>query len=149
MYQLDPENLKKVQEGFNENGEYIVSFDQTAKYEGETPLTTTYNLSTEAGAKDFLLARFENEQGRRSSNAKDTKESKEDAMSLAPVFAKSFRDYNKAIKNQQREKQKFEEEQERIRQITMGLDPDYKSRPGYSQPEFKASLPENFQGVTI
>jgi len=138
-----------LQEGFNDNGEYIVTFDQSAKYEGEQPLTTTYNLSTEAGAKDFLLARFENEQGRRSSNAKDTKESKEDAMSLAPVFAKSFRDYNKAIKNQQREKQKFEEEQERIRQITMGLDPDYKSRPGYSQPEFKASLPENFQGVTI
>ena len=31
----------------------------------------------------------------------------------------------------------------------MGLDPDYKSRPGYSQPEFKASRPEMFQGITI
>ena len=138
-----------LQEGFNENGEYIVSFDQTAKYEGETPLTTTYNLSTEAGAKDFLLARFENEQGRRVSNAKDTKESKEDAIKLAPLYAKSFRDYNKALQNQKIERQKFEEEQEKIRKITMGLDPDYKSRPGYSQPEFKASRPEMFQGITI
>lgn len=138
-----------LQEGFNENGDYIVSFDQIAKYEGEPALTTTYNLSTEAGAKDFLLARFENEQGRRASNAKDTKESKEDAMKLAPIYAKSFRDYNKALKRQQAERLKFEEEQEKIRQITMSLDPDFESRPGYSRKQFKASRPEIFEGITI
>ena len=35
---------------------------------------------------------------------------------------------------------------------TLILDPDYKSRPGYSAPdgsEFTASRPEMFQGVTI
>lgn len=138
-----------LQEGFNENGEYIVSFDQIAKYEGEPALTTTYNLSTEAGAKDFLLARFENEQGRRASNAKDTKESKEDAIRLAPIYAKSFRDYNKALKRQQAERLKFEEEQEKINQITMSLDPDFESRPGYSRKQFKASRPEIFEGITI
>ena len=88
-----------LSEGFNDNGEYIVSFDQQAKYAGEKPLTTSYNLSTEAGAKDFLLARFENEQGRKSANAKDTKEAKADAMKLAPSFAKSFRDVIKAQKD--------------------------------------------------
>jgi len=138
-----------LQEGFDENGDYIVSFDQVAKYEGEPPLTTTYNLSTEAGSKDFLLARFENEQGRRVSNAKDTREAKEDAMKLAPIYAKSFRDYNKALKKQQAERLKFEKEQEKIRQITMNLDPDFESRPGYSRKQFKASRPEIFEGITI
>ncbi len=138
-----------LQEGFNEDGDYIVSFDQIAKYEGEPALTTTYNLSTEAGAKDFLLARFENEQGRRASNAKDTKESKEDAIRLAPIYAKSFRDYNKALKRQQAERIKFEEEQEKINQITMSLDPDFESRPGYSRKQFKPSRPEIFEGITI
>ena len=88
-----------LSEGFNDNGEYIVSFDQRAKYEGEEPLITSYNLSTNGGAKDFLLARFENEQGGRGSNAKDTKESKEDALKLAPGLAKSFRDVMKAKKD--------------------------------------------------
>lgn len=88
-----------LSEGFNDNGEYIVSFDQRAKYEGEEPLITSYNLSTNGGAKDFLLARFENEQGGRGSNAKDTKESKEDALKLAPVLAKSFRDFIQAQKD--------------------------------------------------
>jgi hypothetical protein len=136
-----------LQEGFNENGDYIVSFDQIAKYEGEPALTTTYNLSTEAGAKDFLLARFENEQGRRASNAKDTKESKEDAMKLAPLYAKSFRDYKKALKKQQAERLKFEEEQERMNTLILG--PDYKSNPGFSEKEFTASRPEIFEGITI
>ena len=138
-----------LQEGFNENGDYIVSFDQIAKYEGEPALTTTYNLSTEAGAKDFLLARFENEQGRRASNAKDTKESKEDAMKLAPIYAKSFRDYNKALKRQQAEKLKFEEEQEKIRQITMSLDPSGNYYNNMAKKQFKASIPEVFEGITI
>lgn len=99
-----------LSEGFNDDGEYVVSFDQKAKYAGEKPLTTSYNLSTEAGAKDFLLARFENEQGRKSANAKDTKEAKADAMKLAPSFAKSFRDYNEAIKKQKAEQLKIQEE---------------------------------------
>ena len=99
-----------LSEGFNDDGEYVVSFDQQAKYAGEKPLTTSYNLSTEAGAKDFLLARFENEQGRKSANAKDTKEAKADAMKLAPSFAKSFRDYNEAIKKQKAEQLKLQKQ---------------------------------------
>ena len=96
-----------IQEGFNDDGQYIVSYEQanTGEYVENVdgtpiePRRISYNLSTTGGAKDFLLARFENEQGGRGSNAKDTKESKEDALKLAPGLAKSFRDVMKAKKD--------------------------------------------------
>jgi len=96
-----------IQEGFNDDGQYIVSYEQantgpyTENVDGTPiePRRISYNLSTTGGAKDFLLARFENEQGGRASNAKDTKESKEDALKLAPVLAKSFKDFIQAQKD--------------------------------------------------
>lgn len=96
-----------IQEGFNDDGQYVVSYEQantgpyTENVDGTPiePRRISYNLSTTGGAKDFLLARFENEQGGRGSNAKDTKESKEDALKLAPGLAKSFRDVIKAQKD--------------------------------------------------
>ena len=96
-----------IQEGFNDDGQYVVSYEQantgpyTENVDGTPiePRRISYNLSTTGGAKDFLLARFENEQGGRGSNAKDTKESKEDAIKLAPGLAKSFRDVIKAKKD--------------------------------------------------
>ena len=96
-----------IQEGFNDDGQYVVSYEQantgpyTENVDGTPiePRRISYNLSTTGGAKDFLLARFENEQGGRASNAKDTKESKEDALKLAPVLAKSFKDFIQAQKD--------------------------------------------------
>ena len=89
-----------VKEFFNDDGEYIVSYDQVnSKFGDQPPITTEYNLTTEDGAKDFLLNRYLNEQGGLTPSAKEKKEAKNLAYKNAPLLVKKMKNqYSKTKK---------------------------------------------------
>ena len=81
-----------VKEFFNDDGEYIVSYDQVnSKFGDQPPITTEYNLTTEDGAKDFLLNRYLNEQGGLTPSAKEKAEAKKLAYKNAPLLVKKMK----------------------------------------------------------
>jgi len=78
-------NATNLKEGFNADGEYIVSYDQVnSKFGDQPPVTTEYNLNTESGARKFLLNRYLNEQGGLTPSAKEKAEAKKLAYKNAP-----------------------------------------------------------------
>jgi len=78
-------NATNLKEGFNADGEYIVSYDQVnSKFGDQPPVTTEYNLNTESGARRFLLNRYLNEQGGLTPSAKEKAEAKKLAYKNAP-----------------------------------------------------------------
>jgi len=132
-----------IQEGFK-NGEYIVSFDQKGEFQEDPPITTVFNLSTTAGAKDFLLARFENEQGGKGANAAQTTESKKDAFELAPKLAKSFQDVTKAKVKAAKEEKRQKERLEYIDSLLLGTQSSNKIDHGANY-----TSEEEFNGIKI
>jgi hypothetical protein len=78
-------NATNLKEGFNADGEYIVSYDQVnSKFGDQPPVTTEYNLNTESGARRFLLNRYLNEQGGLTLSVKEKAEAKKLAYKNAP-----------------------------------------------------------------
>jgi hypothetical protein len=130
-----------LQEGFNDNGEYIVTFDQKAKYEGETPLTTTYNLSTKGGAKDFLLARFLNEQGRMTPTSAQKTEAKLKADKYSSLYAETMRENYKLIEKQR----EAEKDKERLADVNNVL---FQINEEFNIPQ-RGGNTEVFEGITI
>jgi len=130
-----------LQEGFNDNGEYIVTFDQKAKYEGEKPLTTTYNLSTKGGAKDFLLARFLNEQGRMTPTSAQKTEAKLKADKYSSLYAETMKENYKLIEKQR----EAEKDKERLANVNNVL---FQINEEFSIPQ-RGGNTEVFEGITI
>ena len=130
-----------LQEGFNEDGEYIVSFDQRAKYEGEEPLTTSYNLSTKGGAKDFLLARFLNEQGRMTPTSAQKTEAKEKAEKYSSLYAETMKENYKLLEKQKEAK----EDEERLANVNNVL---FQITRNFDIPQRDGNK-EVFEGITI
>ena len=78
-------NATNLKEGFNADGEYIVSYDQVnSKFGDQPPVTTEYNLNTESGARRFLLNRYLNEQSGLTPSTKEKAEAKKLAYKNAP-----------------------------------------------------------------
>jgi len=130
-----------LQEGFNEDGEYIVSFDQKAKYEGEEPLTTSYNLSTKGGAKDFLLARFLNEQGRMTPTSAQKTEAKEKAEKYSSLYAETMKENYKLLEKQKEAK----EDEERLANVNNVL---FQITRNFDIPQ-RGGNTEVYEGITI
>ena len=85
-------NATNLKEGFNADGEYIVSYDQVnSKFGDQPPVTTEYNLNTESGARKFLLNRYLNEQGGLTPSAKEKAEAKKLAYKNAPLLVKKMK----------------------------------------------------------
>tara|TARA_R110000737_G_scaffold95132_2_gene129161 strand:+ start:553 stop:2265 length:1713 start_codon:yes stop_codon:yes gene_type:complete len=147
-----------ITEGYNDSGDYLVSYEQASSVEYEdgtrpTARKTSYNLSTTAGAKDYLLARFNNEQGARGASAAQVTESKLDAIALAPTYAEFFRDAYKARIGKQKadaESEKYRLEQERIKAKQAEMESLIKDfDPKTWSKLVKQSSGENVNGVII
>lgn len=84
-------NATNLKEGFNADGEYIVSYDQVnSKFGDQPPVTTEYNLNTESGARRFLLNRYLNEQSGLTPSTKEKAEAKKLAYKNAPKLIKQM-----------------------------------------------------------
>ena len=138
-----------LQEGFNDNGEYIVTFDQKAKYEGEQPLTTTYNLSTKGGAKDFLLARFLNEQGRMTPTSAQKTEAKLKADKYSSLYSETMQKNYKLLEKQKEAEKKAaiiaKKDEEQLANVNNVL---FQINKEFGIPQ-RGGNTEVFEGITI
>ena len=138
-----------LQEGFNDNGEYIVTFDQKAKYEGEQPLTTTYNLSTKGGAKDFLLARFLNEQGRMTPTSAQKTEAKLKADKYSSLYSETMQKNYKLLEKQKEAEKKAaiiaKKDEEQLANVNDVL---FQINKEFGIPQ-RGGNTEVFEGITI